>query len=386
MTARPKRTADAADAETLRAEAAEMRRRLRAAAHEIRTPLAGAATIVDLLAASDLGGGPARDYVRLLKEAVEQVVAVTNDMLDLGRTEADLGLGPREPFAPAAILASIAGLARPRAQTRGIEMRLELDPALTHVTGYPLLLRRVVENLVDNALKQTQRGHVAISAGFADPRMLRVEVADTGPGIAQADLTRIFEPYAQLASGERVGGTGLGLALVKAALERVGGSVAVDSAPGRGSRFTVLLPITPAELAIAAAPSEAAPRRPLDILVAEDNPVNRIVAGTILGEFGHRVAFSRDGEAAIAALGRSRYDLVLMDIEMPGLDGAAALSAIRALPGEAGAVPVVALSARGEEARHDLIARGFDGYVVKPIDPAALFSAIERATGRAQPA
>jgi CheY-like chemotaxis protein len=363
-----------------------MRRRLRAAAHEIRTPLAGAATIVDLLAASDLGAGPVRDYVRLLKEAVEQVVAVTNDMLDLGRTEADLGLGPRESFSPVATLASIAGLARPRAQTRGIELRLELEPTLTHVTGYPLLFRRVVENLVDNALKHTQRGHVAIAAGFADPRTLRVEVADTGPGIAKADLGRIFEPYAQLSSGERAGGTGLGLALVKAALERVGGSVAVDSAPGRGARFRVLLPVTPAELAIAAAQSEPAPRRPLDILVAEDNPVNRIVAGSILGEFGHRVAFSRDGEGAIAALGRSRYDLVLMDIEMPGLDGAAALSAIRALPGAAGAVPVVALSARGEEARHDLIARGFDGYVVKPIDPAQLFSAIERATARAQPA
>jgi two-component system, sensor histidine kinase len=380
MSPKPKSAARDSESDRLRDEAADMRRRLRAAAHEIRTPLAGAATIVDLLAASDLGSGPARDYIQLLTDAVGQLVAVTNDMLDLGRVEADLGLGPREVFAPAAILASVAGLAEPRAAARGLAIGLDASAAEGHVTGYPVLLRRVVENLVDNAVKQTERGRIDIAARLEERRSLVVTVSDTGPGIAGSDVATIFEPYVQLASGLRAGGTGLGLALVKTGVERVGGSVSVDSRPGEGTAFRVVIPVAPPELTLAAGRSPPAPERPLDILVAEDNPVNRIVAGTILGELGHRVAFSTDGETAVAALGRSRFDLVLMDIEMPGLDGPSALTAIRALPGSAGTTPVVALTARGEEARGDLMAHGFDGYVAKPIDPAALSRAIEDAT------
>jgi CheY-like chemotaxis protein/anti-sigma regulatory factor (Ser/Thr protein kinase) len=301
-------------------------------------------------------------------------------MLDLGRVEEDLGLGPREAFSPGAVLASVIGLAEPRVAARGLAIGLDASAAEGRVSGHPMLIRRVVENLVDNAVKQTERGRIDIAARLEERRNLIVTVSDTGPGIADDEVATIFEPYVQLASGLRAGGTGLGLALVKAGVERIGGSVTVESVPGRGTTFRVTIPVAPPELTLAAERDEPSPERPLDILVAEDNPVNRIVAGTILGELGHRVAFSTDGETAVAALGRSRFDLVLMDIEMPGLDGPSALTAIRSLPGAAGTTPVVALSARGEDARSDLLAHGFDGYVAKPIDPAALYRAIEAAT------
>jgi CheY-like chemotaxis protein len=359
-----------------------MRRRLRAAAHEIRTPLAGAATIVDLLSASELTHGPTRDYVRLLKDAIDQLVAISTDMLDLGRVEADLGLGPRDSFSPAALLSSVAETARLRAARQGVEVTLALESLPESVLGHPVMLRRVVENLLDNALKHTEAGTVRVAAQGVESRQIRVTVANPGPTIPAEDLASIFEPYVQLASGERAGGTGLGLALVKAAVLRLGGDVSVESMEGE-TRFSVTIPVSVPEPLLEPVRPDIAPRRPLDILVAEDNPVNRIVAGTVLGEFGHRVAFAADGRAAVSALERSAFDLVLMDIEMPGLDGIAALGAIRRMPGAAGSTPVVALSARGEDGRAEILAGGFDGYVTKPIDPAALFTTIEAATAGA---
>lgn len=357
--------------------------RLRAAAHEIRTPLTGAATIVDILVASEPADSATRDYVLLLKDALAQIIAVTNDILDLGRLEADFGLGPREGFSPAALLASIVDLARPRIEAKGIHLALDLATLPDRVIGHPVAVRRAVENLVDNAGKHTPAGQIRVEARLCGERWLEICVADTGDGMDPADVPRLFEPYVQLAGGERAGGTGLGLPLVKAAVERIGGSISVETTRGSGTRIGLRIPVDPAEAVLPASQRLVAPRRPLGILVAEDNPVNRIVIGAILGEFGHRTVFSPDGQAAVDSLRRDRYDLVLMDIEMPGLDGPSALAKIRALPGPAAATPVIALSARGEEARRDAMARGFGDYVVKPIDPQALFLAIEAATASA---
>ncbi len=245
--------------------------------------------------------------------------------------------------------------------------------------GYPVALRRAVENLVDNAIKNMEAGEIAISAAMSGDRRLAVEIRDTGFGIAAQDLHRIFEPYAQLSSGQRAGGTGLGLPLVKAAVERSGGSVEVSSRPGEGSTFRFFVAVEPAERVPPPPQRSNVTRRPLTILVAEDNPVNRIVVGAILGEFGHRVVFSPDGLAAVEALRERAFDLVLMDMEMPGLDGPAALAEIRRLPGDRSETPVVALSAQGPEGREDALSARFHDYVAKPIDPAALFAAIEAA-------
>lgn len=379
MLARTAIAASTGALEQVQAEAAAMRRRLRAAAHEIRTPLTGAATIVDILAVSELASGPTRDYVLLLKDAVAQIIAVTNDILDLGRLEADLGLGTREAFSPADLVAATAGLAEPRARAKGLTLAVVAGGLPERVIGHPVMVRRALENLIDNAVKHTVQGGITVTAALDGGRML-VSVADTGAGIEPEDLPLLFEPYAQLAGGVRAGGTGLGLALVRSAIERVGGTVEVESAVGRGTVFRFAVPVDPAHGVLPAVKATGSARRPLSILVAEDNPVNRIVTGAILGEFGHRVSFSADGRAAVDALQRHDYDLVLMDIEMPHLDGPSALAAIRALPGARAGTPVVALSARGAEARDEALGQGFDAYVAKPIDPAALFAAIEESS------
>ena len=370
----------AADTASVAAEVAALRQRLRTAAHEIRTPLSGASAIVDILAASELGMGPSRDYVLLLKEAIAQTIAISNDILDLGRLEADLGLGQREAFDPATLIDNIAGLARPRAEGRGLVVAVEADRLPPRVSGYPMLIRRAVENLVDNAVKHTRHGGIRILARLGKDHVLHIDVVDSGPGIAADDMPRLFEPYAQLAGGERAGGTGLGLALVKAAAERAGGAVSVESTLGRGATFRLALPVEPAVEDVPAPSAAGHARRALNVLVAEDNPVNRIVANAILGEFGHRVTFAADGMDALDALGKNDFDLVLMDLEMPGLNGMAALTALRALPDLAGSTPVIAVSAQGRESRESLLAHGFDGYVVKPIDPMELFQAIEAVT------
>jgi CheY-like chemotaxis protein len=385
MSVKPAVSADMDELDAAQSELAMMRRRLRAAAHEIRTPLAGAATIIDILAASDAAEGPMRDYVFLLRDAVAQLVAVTNDMLDLGRLEANLGLGPREGFSPAEIIASVAGLARPRAEAKGLALTVSVSGLPERLVGYPMALRRAVENLVDNAVKNMEAGEIAISAAMSGDRRLAVEVRDTGFGIAAQDLHRIFEPYTQLSSGQRAGGTGLGLPLVKAAVERSGGSIEVSSRPGEGSTFRFSVAVEPAEAVRPPPQRSNITRRPLTILVAEDNPVNRIVVGAILGEFGHRVVFSPDGLAAVEALRERAFDLVLMDMEMPGLDGPAALAEIRRLPGDRSQTPVVALSAQGPEGREDALGASFHDYVAKPIDPAALFAAIEAAMAGREP-
>jgi CheY-like chemotaxis protein len=385
MSVKPAASADIDELDAARSELAMMRRRLRAAAHEIRTPLAGAATIVDILAASNAAEGPMRDYVFLLKDAVAQLVAVTNDILDLGRLEANLGLGAREGFSPADLIASVAGLARPRAEAKGLALTTVLTGLPERLVGYPVALRRAIENLVDNAIKNMEAGEIAVSAAMAGDRRLTVEVRDTGSGIAAHDLHRIFEPYAQLSSGQRSGGTGLGLPLVKAAVERSGGAIEVSSRPGEGSTFRFSVAVEPAETVRPPPQRSHVSRRALTILVAEDNPVNRIVVGAILGEFGHRVVFSPDGRSAVEALRERDFDLVLMDMEMPGLDGPAALGEIRRLPGDRSDTPVVALSAQGPEGRKDALCARFDDYVAKPIDPAALFAAIEAAVAGRRP-
>lgn len=357
-----------------RGEAERLRARLRAAAHEMRTPLTGAVAVADILANSDMPES-SRAYVELLREAIQQVVAVANDILDVGRLEAELDLGGFETFSPGRLLAAITGLAQPRAEAKGLTLMLTTHGVPPFVSGHPVMLRRAVENLLDNALKHTRQGSVSVEAAWGEAQ-LTVEVRDTGDGISEADVPRLFKPYAQLESGQRAGGTGLGLSLVLGAVERMGGSVVVGRTPEGGACFRLTVPLTQSEAPSPAHRTDLKDGRSLSVLVAEDNPINRLVSGTILREFGHRVAFAPDGGTAVEAASTGRYDLVLMDLELPGIDGPAALHRIRALHDERRDTPVIAVSARGEQGRADSLAEGFDAYVSKPIDPNALFEAI----------
>jgi CheY-like chemotaxis protein len=206
-------------------------------------------------------------------------------------------------------------------------------------------------------------------------------VTDTGIGIEPRDIKNLFRPFAQAgeAIARRYGGAGLGLVFVKRIAAAMGGDLKVTSKKGRGTAFRLTVPVDRVDLGLEAERigARAAPGRVLSILCAEDNPYGRVVINTILGELGHRVDFVESGEAAVEAAGRGGYDAVLMDITLPGVDGLEATRRIRALPGQAGQVPVIGISGRGGRAE-EAAARsaGTNFYLVKPVSPGRLAQAL----------
>jgi CheY-like chemotaxis protein len=253
------------------------------------------------------------------------------------------------------------------------------------VAGDEMRLRAALENLADNAVKFTSEGTVVFTAGVKPGGRARVNlvftVTDTGIGIEPRDIKNLFRPFAQAGEAitRRYGGAGLGLVFVKRIAAAMGGDLKVTSKKGRGTTFRLTVPVDRVDLSPQAEQmgARAAPRRALSILCAEDNPYGRVVMNTILGELGHRVDFVETGEAAAEAAARGGYDAVLMDIALPGLDGLAATRRIRALPGQAGQVPVIGISGRtgsGEEAAAR--AAGMNFYFVKPFSPGKLAQAL----------
>jgi CheY-like chemotaxis protein len=256
-----------------------------------------------------------------------------------------------------------------------------------HVCADAVRLRAAVENLLDNAVKFTQAGEVRLKIGFAPMRDGRIRldffVSDSGIGMSAAEVDRLFRPYAQASTAvaEKFGGAGLGLLSAKRLAKAMGGDLTVESAPGRGSTFHLSVAVEPS-----APPSdgekagEGGVRSPafatgLSILCVEDNPYGRVIMNTILSELGHRADFVGGGEAALQALARVSYDLVLMDIVLSGMDGLETTRRIRALPGVAGRTPVIGISGqtdRGEAAR----AAGMNAFLQKPVSPRDLAQAL----------
>ena len=254
------------------------------------------------------------------------------------------------------------------------------------VIGDPLRLRGALENLIDNAVKFTERGGVRLEVAGEKAARGRVRLAftvsDSGIGLAPAEIRRLFRPFAQAndRTARRFGGAGLGLAFVKRIAKAMGGDLTVTSTPGGGSRFRLTGSFDQVAAAADAADREglasahaATPLRPLNILCAEDNPYGRVVLNTILTELGHRADFVGTGTAAVEAAARGGYDVVLMDVTLPGLDGLEATRRIRALSGPPGGVVLIGISGRANAADEAAgRAAGMDGYLVKPISPAAL--------------
>jgi CheY-like chemotaxis protein len=278
-----------------------------------------------------------------------------------------------------------------RAQAKGLAVEVSVaDDLPDMLVGDAVRLRAAIENLIDNAVKFTERGAVQLDARAAAAgrgRMkLMVAVTDSGIGLTPAEIKRLFRPFAQASAeiARHYGGSGLGLAVVKRLAKLMGGDLTVTSTPGAGScfRFSAVLPIMAADAAGGPRSEESkTPPRPLAILCAEDNPYGRVILNTILTELGHRADFVNSGEDAVAAVVRG-YDLVLMDVALPGIDGLEAARRIRALPGAAGRTPVVGISGRGE-ASDEASARaaGMDFYLRKPLSPSAVSAAIAAVGG-----
>jgi CheY-like chemotaxis protein len=314
-------------------------------------------------------------------------LAVVNDILDFSKLEAGQLELNQEPYDPAEVLKSALELVAPQAAAKGLDLALDLDPDLPGlVEGDAPRLSQVLLNLLSNAVKFTSAGAVTLSAGYdAGGRRLRVTVADTGSGIPADKLDRLFERFSQVdgSINRRHGGTGLGLAICKNLVALMGGTIEVASIEGEGSTFSFAIAAPPATRPAAkpCAPQSCAEAAPTGgsahILVADDLAENRELVRLMLEAVGHRVSEAASGAEAIEAASARPFDLILMDVQMPGMDGLAATRSIHQGGGPNAATPILALSANvmADQVAQCLVA-GMRDHIAKPLQVPDLLSKV----------
>jgi signal transduction histidine kinase/DNA-binding NarL/FixJ family response regulator len=348
--------------------------------HELRTPMNAVLGLSELLTRSALAPEQ-RAQAQAIHDSAGGLLVVLNDILDMAKVDAGRITVVRVPFDVRKKVQSVDQLFRSAAAAKGLQLtwRVESDvPAAA--LGDPPRIRQVLSNLVSNAIKFTAQGSVSIEVSArdrtADGFLLVISVADTGPGIAPELRERLFQPFEQ-GTDTSTGGTGLGLAISKRLAEAMGGTLRLDAAVGRleparatgiGARFELALPtaVAAVEEPIAAAPARAEGVHPLRILVADDNAMNRRVALAMLSHLGYDAATVDDGEAAVAAVERSPYDVVFLDLRMPGMGGLAAAQAIRARHGSRPRLLALTASTFVDD-RATCLAAGMEDVLTKPI-------------------
>ena len=350
--------------------------------HEIRTPLHGILGLTGVLAKTTLSRSQ-HDYLRLLEESTEHLLTVLNDVLTTARLGAGKLRPESVPFAPDELLSGCAALLRPRAREQGLRLRVDKPTGLAPVLGDAHRLRQVLLNLVSNAIKFTESGQVRLGcrvvpgpagADAAGAVWLQFTVSDTGVGMTPHTLEKVFDPFTQAAAStdREYGGSGLGLSISAGLVELMGGMLRVSSEVGQGSTFAFTLAFVPVPAAAPhPAPNPAAPATAPEagrVLLVEDNLVNSLLAETVLRNWGWQVTTAASGAAAIQLFDHRPFDLVLMDIQMPGMDGETAARALRGHSDVArAATPIVALTARAQAGEAErLLASGFAGYLTKP--------------------
>lgn len=361
--------------------------------HEIRTPMNGVLGMLALLMKTPLSESQA-GRCRTAYESAKALLGILDNTLDYSKLENRSVVLESLAFDLGEMLAGIVALFKPTAAEKGIEITYALGNGIPqYVKGDPKRIRQVLLNLVGNAVKFTASGGVTVVASThyngEGAAITRVEVIDTGIGIPDGMQSKLFKIFSQgdASTTRRFGGTGLGLAICRELVELMGGTIGVNSRDRKGSTFwfELALPtVLPSNIgglrpdACGGMRNIARTKPALNILVAEDNPVNQIVVQDLLVVEGHKVDLVANGEEAVAAVQQKQYDIILMDVQMPGMDGLAAAESIRRLDGPRSAIPIVALTANaGVEDRNQCIAVGMNDVLAKPFDPESLFAVIE---------
>lgn len=363
--------------------------------HEIRTPLNGVIGLARALAGGDLPSRE-REQSLLLLESGEALRILLNDMLDLSKIEAGHFVLERKPFALRDLLDSLVRLFEPAAGTKGLALNLSAAPNLAEIyIGDETRVRQIMANLISNAVKFTDHGRILVEARVAS-QGLWLGVSDTGPGVAEDQMDRLFQKFVQIddSSTRRHGGAGLGLSLCADLAALMKGEICAERLTEGGMRFVVVLPLpvqgdsdrsppAPREAtSAAAATSFDGMGAPLQILAAEDHPVNRKVLELLLEPADVDCHFVEDGQQAVEAWRQRDWDLILMDIQMPVMDGIAATRAIRAEEAFLGRrrTPIIALTANAlQHQQEEYVAAGMDEFIGKPVHPATLYAAIDKA-------
>jgi signal transduction histidine kinase/CheY-like chemotaxis protein len=353
--------------------------------HEIRNGLSGVAHVLAGALGAGSRGAPSREQLRAALNAARDLVEVLDATLDSETAEAGRLEVSVRPIDARRLVEELVLLHRPNAQAKGLELAAHIDASLAEATGAALgdsaRVRQVLNNLVGNAVKYTVRGRIEIRAAMVGERRVRLEVADSGPGLSGEELARAFEPFSRIArTGAGVPGAGLGLSLSRRLAELMNGEVAAESAPGVGSRFWLDLPWNPdagaAETPPAAPPEASAPPRSLRVLIAEDDKLNAAMLRAVLEQLGHKVLHAQDGRRAVDLLGRAEVDLVMLDGRMPEMDGVETARALRALPGPAARLPVVAVIGGDAADAAAMLEAGADTVLRKPVTVAGVARAV----------